>query len=210
MEVYQRCSPVSFSTRPLKTEIRDNWRVVLEYETEGSGPYLIDLSHLPKWDVQGKNLSEITFQDRAIPENPGQSELGDGFLINRMNRTQASVWHLNGENPEIPEAPAFTDVTESGVLLALIGREVFSIAEKLTSLDFSDPEKEAPFLLQGPFSHVPCQMVLSDRENPALLWTCSRGYGQDMAESVLAAGEEWGIRPAGENVFTDWFQKLSD
>ena len=111
----------------------------------------------------------------------------------------------------MPDFSGYTDVTESTVFLALFGPKVFFIAEKLTSLDFMDPAKKAPFLLQGPFCHVPCQIVTLDKSadgNGGFLLTCSRGYGDSMVHAVLEAGAEFGLRPAGENRFSSWIQGL--
>jgi hypothetical protein len=60
----KRQSPVSFPGKPLKTEMRAQWTVVLEYEAEGQGPYLFDLSHLARWDLQDTDLS--SFQPLGI------------------------------------------------------------------------------------------------------------------------------------------------
>ena len=110
----------------------------------------------------------------------------------------------------MPDESGYTDVTESTMCVALIGKNVFSICEKLTALDFMDPQKKAPFLFQGPFSHVPCQIVILNKEgeNPGLILTCSRGYGRDMIDSILHAGEEFGLNPAGESRFTNWIKSL--
>ena len=203
MTSYQRLSPVLFSTGPVKTENRDNWTVVLEYKGEGNGPWLIDLSHRSKWDIQDDKIAEIKPWEIAVPEKPGQCLLENGVLINRMNRTQASIWHLSGDRLKTPDNPAYTDTTDATLFLALVGKQAFSITEKLTSLDFSDPEKKAPFLLQGPLSHVPCQVVVLEKNNDSgtVLLTCSRGYAHDMVKAILEAGEEFGLCPAGESVF---------
>ena len=76
--------------------------------------------------------------------------------------------------------------------------------EKLTKLDFIDPALATPFVLQGPFSHVPCQLVCLGREGgkSGVLFTCSRGYGKDMVDGLMHAGHEFGLRPAGENRFS--------
>ena len=96
------------------------------------------------------------------------------------------------------------------VFLALFGQDIFAITEKLTSLDFLDPAKQPPFLLQGPFSHVPCQIVILDKttDGPGLLFTCSRGYARDLTAAILEAGEEFGLHPAGETAFANWFGQL--
>ena len=96
-----------------------------------------------------------------------------------------------------------------------IGKNVNNISFNLPVLydirfDFADPEKSVPFLLQGPFSHVPCQVVTLERktERSGILLTCSRGYARDMTHAILAAGEEFGLQPAGETAFTRWIETL--
>ncbi len=205
----KRQSPISFPGNPLKTELRGHWTVMQEYEAKGDAPRVIDLSHRIRWDLQDSDIARHRPGGVSIPDTPGRCVFENGVLINRMNRTQASIWHLSGEDLSIPDDPAFTDVTDATVFLALLGKEIFSITEKLTTLDFFDPLKEAPFLLQGPFSHVPCQMVIlgNTPEKSAILFTCSRGYAQDMIAAVLEAGAEFELHPAGENAFSDWVNK---
>jgi hypothetical protein len=210
MEKIIRQSPVSFDVAPVKTEERDNWPVVLEYEDEGPGPYVVDLSHRPRWDLQDAQIDGIKTLGISIPNAPGQCVFEKGFLINRMNRTQAAVWHLSGATPGFPDDPAFTDVTDATVFLAIFGQDILAILEKLSALDFLDPARQTPFLLQGPFSHVPCQIVILDK-TPArsgILMTCSRGYGRDMVAAILAAGAEFNLRPAGERAFSQWLAAI--
>ena len=212
MESIKRCSPVQFESRPVKTKMRDNWTVVLEYEAEGRGPCVIDLSHRTRWDLQDGDISKHQLRGMNIPDTPGRCVFENGILINRMNRTQASIWHLLGESSDVPDDSAFTDVTDATMFLALLGKEIFSITEKLTSLDFLDPLKITPFLLQGPVSHVPCQIVIlgNTAERSGLFLTCSRGYAQDMIAAILEAGAEFELHPAGENAFSDWINRLSN
>jgi len=44
------------------------------------------------------------------------------------------------------------DSVQRGYASSLIGKEVFSICEKLTALDFMDPERKTPFLFWKPQS----------------------------------------------------------
>ena len=208
----KRHSPVAFEANPARTENRDNWTVVLEYDNEGDGPYVMDLSHLPRWDVQDSALGAMVPAGMAIPGTYGRCALENGILINRMNRTQAAVWHLLPQSAPLPLESPFTDVTEATVFLAIVGEKVFSIAEKLSALDFLDPNKQPPFLLQGPLSHVPCQMVTlcRDAEKSGILFTCSRGYAQDMVHAVMAAGAEFGLRAAGEDRFRQWIDAITN
>lgn len=211
MSDIKRQSPVRFTVNPTKTEVRDNWTVALEYEEEGQGPWLVDLAHKTRWDLQNSKIGKLTPGNLPVPAVPGACTFADGTLVNRMNRTQASIYHLGGAMPARPDFPGVTDVTEATVFVALFGPKVFFIAEKLTSLDFMDPAKKAPFLLQGPFCHVPCQIVALEKSaggNGGFLLTCSRGYGDSMVHAVLEAGAEFGLRPAGENRFSSWIQGL--
>ncbi len=208
MKEILRVSPVVFKSTPVKTEIKDNWEVVMEYEGQGNGPYLIDLTHKQRFDLQNSNLAGHKPFQVTIPEIPGHSVLDKEILINRMNNTQASIYNFGEKSIAMPEDSGFTDVTEATLFVALIGKDIFSICEKLTSLDFMDPEKKAPFLFQGPFSHVPCQIVTISRdlENPGLVLTCSRGYGRDMIHAVFDAGKEFGLKPAGEEKFNNFIK----
>jgi hypothetical protein len=199
----KRVSPVALPGRPTRTEEFQGWPVVMSYAEEGAGPWVVDLSHRPRWDLQSTALDEQHPLGRTIPAHPGEVHLAHGLLINRLNASQAALWHLAGDFPEPPADPAFTEVTEATVCLALVGPQVFAITEKLTALDLAAPGHATPRLLQGPFGHVPCQLVVFPEPPgpPALVFTCSRGYGHDMLHAVLAAGEEFGLRPAGQAAF---------
>jgi hypothetical protein len=181
--------------------------VVIAYEDEGVGPFLIDLSHIIKWDIQSADLSQIQPEGVIIPEVPGACVLEKGGLINRMNRTQAMVWYISGGKPKIPDEPGYTDITESFTMLGLLGKEIFSIMERITALDLQPPRKQPPFLLQGPVLHVTCQVVALEKD--ALIIAFSRGYAHSMVEAILEAGLEWGVRPAGEQAFRSYLERLS-
>jgi hypothetical protein len=206
----ERRSPVQFHSEIKKSEVRDRWTVVLAYADEGRGPFLVDLSHAPRWDLQDRNIAQMTPLGKQLPESPGQCLFQDGVLVNRMNRTQAAIWHLFGTAPELPAEPGYTDVTDATVCLALFGPNALAVVEKLCALDFLDPGKQPPFLLQGPFSHVPCQLVLMEKGrgfDGGLLLACSRGYAESMLHALLGAGAEFGLTPAGEKRFSDWLGK---
>lgn len=211
MSQIRRESPVRFGVVPRKSEVRDNWTVALEYDDEGRGPWIVDLSHKTRWDLQDRDVGDLTPCDLAVPAAPGQSLLAGDTLINRMNRTQASIYHLGTAAPVLPDAPGYTDVGEATLFVALLGPKVFLVAEKLTQLDLSDPTQATPFLLQGPFCHVPCQIVTLERSadsSGGFLMTCSRGYGESMVEAIFKAGAEFGLRPAGENRLAAWLATL--
>ena len=57
-----------------------------------------------------------------MPAVPGACTFANDTLVNRMNRTQAALWHLGGsETPTLPTEPGYTDVSEATVFLALFG-----------------------------------------------------------------------------------------
>ncbi len=207
----RRHSPVQFNADPIRAEVRDNWTVALEYGDEGQGPWLVDLAHKIRWDLQDNKIVEQTPCRLAVPEAPGKCTFSGNTLINRMNRTQASIYHLGPATPAMPAFSGYTDTTETTVFLALFGPKVFSISEKLSNLDLHDPASKTPFLLQGPFCHVPCQVVVLERAangSGGFLLTCSRGYADSMVHAVLAAGAEFFLKPAGEDRFTAWINRL--
>jgi hypothetical protein len=205
-----RQSSVHFTAQPLTTQLRDGWNVVLEYEGETAAPQIIDLSHRSRWDVQDGDLNRLKPWGRKIPEAFGQCSYDRGLLINRMNRTQASCWHLAGDALDKPQQRAFTDITDGQMMVALIGREVFAIMEKAVALDFEASPFEPPRLYQAPVFHVPAQIVHfgTDNGQEMLLITCSRGYGHTMTEALLHAGAEWGLHPAGEKAFSACLGKM--
>jgi hypothetical protein len=208
----QRQSPIQLPSRPLKTEVRDHWVVVTAYEKEGDGPWLVDLSHKTRWDYQDGRLDDRTVGGGQVPAAAGQCRLESRILVTRMNLTQAAIWHLDSTGaPPLPAESGYTDVSEATAFLALLGPNVFAVAEKLTALDMMDPSRTPPFLLQGPFSHVACQSVILERKTGgagAFLLTCARGYAQDMVAAISTAGEAYGLCPAGEDRFTSWLLSM--
>lgn len=211
MTEIKRESPVHFKVNPKKSEMRDNWTVALEYDDEGPGPWVVDLAHKTRWDLQDSRIGELMVGELAVPVDPGSCAFGDGVLVNRMNRTQASIYHLETIPESLPDSAGYTDVSESTLFVAVFGPKVFRVTEKLTNLDLLDPAKEPPFLLQGPFCRVPCQIVTLEKSahgSGGFLLTCSRGYGDSMIGAILEAGLEFGLQPAGENRFTNWMTRL--
>lgn len=210
MTQLQRRSPVRFEAGIEKSELRGGWTVVRAYAGEGEGPFLVDLSHVPRWDLQDRNIDAIRPLGLKVPGAPNECGLEGGILINRMNRTQAAIWHLAGGETALPPESGYTDLTDATLCLALFGTNALAVAEKLCALDLQAPRKDAPFLLQGPFAHVPCQLVLMEKGrgfDGCLLITCSRGYAGSMVHAVLGAGAEFGLKPAGERRFSDWLDR---
>ena len=206
----ERQSPVRLPGEPGKTRLRDNWPVVMEYADEGPGPWIVDVSHCARWDVQGRDLAAAMPAGVFVPETPGSVALYAQGLTGRTGQRQAFLW-LFDDQAAGPSGSDCTEITEGSLCLALLGRDVFRITEKLTNLDLCDPTRRLPFLLLGPFCHITCQIVVlqSDPADGAVLVACSCGFGHDVTHSVLCAGAEFGLRPAGENRFLEKIQALA-
>lgn len=200
MEGILRRSPIDFGLDPAETVNRDGWDVVLDYGTGGPGPWLIDLSHKTKIDVEDSNLGQFKPFGIDIPETYGQCAYQNGTIINRMNRTQAYIWHLADSEIEMPPESAYTDITDCHCLLAVTGQNALAVMERVTTLDLGHSDLKAPCLIQGPVLHIPCQLVLFKREadSATVLFSFSRGYGQTLAEALLHDGSELGLQPGGE------------
>lgn len=195
----ERRSPIHLPGKPVGTETRDGWTVVLEYADEGEGPWVVDLSHSPRWDIQGSDLEAAAPKGAAVPGAPGGVACAAGCLVGRTGMRQAFLWAFNGKPPTM--GAGCTETTEGTACIALIGRDVLKIVEKLTSLDLGNPSFKAPFLKLGPFAHLTGQVVVlsTNPQAGAVLVACSRGFGHDLAHAMLQAGEEFGLRPAGES-----------
>lgn len=204
----ERQSPVRLPGKAEKTKVREHWPVVLEYADEGAGPWIVDLSHCRRWDIQGRDL-DAAAAGLSLPDAPGGVLLLNKTLTGRAGRRQALLWAF-GDKAAPPAGAGWTEITEGTLCLALLGRDVFQITEKLTSLDLGDPQRSAPFLLPGPFCHVTCQMAVlgRDPQNAVILIAGARGFAHDLVHAVLAAGEEFGLRPAGESRFLEKFKSL--
>jgi hypothetical protein len=199
MKTIRRRSPIRFSTEPAQTEDWDGWEVAISYGG-GAGPFLIDLSHRSKWDLQDADLSRFRPFGLAVPEKPGRCVYKKGMLVNRMNRTQCAIWHLAGKKPGSPKEAAYTETTDSVALLAVTGKDTLGVMEQITNLDLGASSLTTPCLIQGPILHIPCQVVLFSRSegDATILFSFSRGYGQTMAEALLDSGKNLGLMPGGE------------
>lgn len=211
MSEYRRLSPIRWRVAPAQVERREGWDVVLKYEKEEGGPVLVDLSHRSRWDVQDRDIAALRPAGAPIPEGVGGTLVTEGYVVNRMNRTQASVWHLGSSGPWMPEESCVTETTDAQAFLAILGAEerVYGLMEHVCPLDLAAPGQGRPRLVQGPILHIPCQIVpfaSNAGGTAAVLITFSRGYGQSMAEALLETGHSLRFRPGGESVFMKWME----
>jgi hypothetical protein len=189
--------------------MRNGWEVIQTYENEGNGPFIVDLSHIPKWDLQGEDLSKRRPAGISVPSHSGYCRLEKGMLINVVKWNWAVIWCF-AENPSaFFQEPAFTDVTEAYALLLILGKNVFSVMEKVSALDLVAPSKKRSFLTIGPVLHIRSQVVVMGNDSPGIFVACPRGYGHAMADGLLEAGEEYGLCPAGEKRASEWWHQCT-
>ena len=195
-EAVKRFSPISLPASAKERMEADGWDVVLRYEDQGSGPWVVDLSHRSKWDVQNGSLNTVRVFGKSLPNTPGQCSVIEGWLVNRMNRVQAAMWDIAATEPGPPVKENYaTETTDGACLLALIGENLQPIMEKLTTLDCFPPGKTAPYLIQGPVLHIPMQLVVLTPG--VVLMAFSRGYGQAVVDALFGSCKEFVIRPGG-------------
>jgi hypothetical protein len=165
---------------------------------------MVDLSHCRRWDIQGRDLTEAWPPGFALPDSPGSVILHARGLIGRTGQRQAVLW-LFDDKATAPAGSGCTETTEGSLCLSLLGKDVFRITEKLTNLDLGGPQHQAPFLLLGPFCHLTCQIVVlkNDPADAAVLVACACGFAHDLVHAVLQAGEEFGLKSAGERRFVE-------
>jgi len=205
MSTVFRQSPIIFEQKAAEKTNSLGWEVVLKFEAEGDGPWLVDLSHLQRWDCQSMELDSMAPFGLSVPAEPGQVVLQNSKLISRMNRTQAMITFLRTEDSvETPAAVGFTDITDAHCMLAVLGPEIPRVMEHVSNLDLFSPGRRMPFLTQGPVTHIPAQVVTLAAD--CVLMSFSRGYGQSFADAMLHAASGCELRPGGEGVFNKWFQ----
>jgi hypothetical protein len=195
-----------FLKTPLRTETRDGFQVVLEYEDDPPDLALVDLSHRAKWDLQAADLDGRRPFGIQTPARPGRVSVVDGLLVMRLNQTQAAVWHLGPEPVSPPSKPEFTEITDGRALVAILGRGAFDLMSRLTRLELKTPGVRPPYVIQGPILDVPGRIVVLDHgdESPAVLLSWARGWGQALVGEIMARGAEPGLSPGGEGVFSAW------
>ena len=136
MQHAKRHGPVQFDAVAAEVAERQDWRVVLAYEGEGQGPWLVDLSHRQRWDFQHSDLDSQAPFGLQVPAKPGQVSVQRELLISRMNGTQVAIWRLGqGEAEPAPNDTAYTDMTDAHCMLAVLGADTPHVMEHLSKLD---------------------------------------------------------------------------
>ncbi len=199
-------SVIEFKTAPAAVEVLDGWQVVREYENQGTGPLLVDLSHCPCIDIQDGDIED--YPGLSIPAKMNGITRQEDIFISRMNATQCQVWGLAGRLPAL-DGKSATDITGGQSILALVGSDVDRIMETLSPLDLFSPASEGMTLYQAPVFHIPCQIMVVSRSRALkiVMIAFARGYGQDMANAILNAGEPYNLAPGGISEISQWLEQ---
>ena len=204
----KRMSPVRMPLEADKTEVRNHFEVVLAYGGETSGPSLVDLSHLSKWEIDGANPDEqLKKMGLTLPGKPGQAFLSDEKAVCRLTPTRALIWDFrDGEGDAWKEAKVSNDLTDGSALFFMTGEALLSIMERLTELDLKFKKDSNLLFLQGPVVGIPAKILLgmNQKHQTGMFISVGRGFGQSLVDAILSAGEEADISPAGENIFFRW------
>lgn len=210
MTTLKRISPAELPGNIAKSEERDGYTVALKYQQENeNGPWLIDLCHRPKYDYQCNGKEPGTPSGFSLPKTPGNAKIKDGWLISAIGTSQFSLIHIGKGECTSPDDPGFTETTDGRCLFAIGGIGASMLMEKFTRMNFNDPKLSLPCMLQGPMIHTFGQLhILGKDEDRLFLVNIGRGYAQSVVHAVLDIGKPYGLKPAGEGVFTTWLVKL--
>jgi hypothetical protein len=202
-----RTSPLEVSLQPEETVIRGGYEVALTYLGErGLGyPFLVDISHVPKWILQGRDLEGMQPAGVDIPANPQAASLRKGILAGRLTPHEGWLMALGDEIPSFNE-PGFTRVTDGYAAMALVGHQVWEVLNKLSPVDMEAPAQEPLCVVQAPVEDVPCLLVkvMAGGAAPGLILCVERAYGPFILGAILDAGREFWIAVAGWRRFREW------
>jgi hypothetical protein len=202
-----RTSPLEVPLQPEQTLIRGGYEVALTYlgERNLGYPSVADISHVPKWILQGRHLEAVYPAGIDIPARPQGATLRNGILAGRLTPHECWLMALGDESPSFNE-PCFTRVTDGYAAMALMGPQVWEVLNKLSPVDMQAPAQEPLCIVQAPVEDVPCLLLkgMGRGEVPGLILCVERGYGPFIMEAILDAGREFGIGAAGWARFREW------
>ena len=201
----KRVSPLDMGLDAERVLARNGWEIPLAYvgERPGSAVFVTDLSHVPKWSVNGWDLDGERPAGLSMPAKPGMVALDKGLLLVRTIPSECRVLALGDEVPAF-EDKSFTDVTDAYAAMAVVGARCFDILGKLSSIDLEGPS--SPKAALAPVEDITCMLVRMEGKDgvPGLIAACARGYGHFLLDALLDAGGEYSIRAAGWERFSNW------
>lgn len=178
----------------------DGWPVILRFEPAEADPVvgLTDLSHRPKAVVQGETVKELD------PPKPGLAKWTGQRYIGSLTQDEAVIFDLTGPMKVDWRNPAYTDMTEAWVLLAMWGPQALPVMQRLVEIDIERPELDKPFYLITKNHAINVQIVNLKRTEPGFLIACNRSHGQNLFDTLLHAGAHLGLKLVGMEGFEKW------
>lgn len=209
MITLKRISPVGLPGNIAKSVERGGYTVVLKYKDENErGPWIIDLCHRPKYDFQCNGENPGTPMGLALPAEPGSAVIEKGWLISAVGTSQYLMIHIGQEEYISPVGSGFSDITDGRCLFAIGGKGASTLIEKFTRMNFNDKSLSPPCVLQGPMIQTHGQLhILGEGDDRVFLVNLDRGYARSVVHAILDIGEPYTLKPAGEDVFTNWVTK---
>ncbi len=201
----KRTSPINMGLEPESVLKRNGWEIPLAYvgERVRNNLFVTDLSHIPKWSLQGENLDEMRPAGVATPPKQGAVAMSGGTLLARLTPSEARIFSFSDELPLFEEFN-YTDMTDAYAALAVVGPRCFDVLSKLSAVDLEGAA--SPQAALAPIEDITCFMVRLEGSNgaPGLILASARGYGHFLLDAVMDAGKEYGIQPSGWRRFSAW------
>ncbi|MFH0845459.1 MAG: hypothetical protein V1930_08270 [Pseudomonadota bacterium] len=203
----RRVSPLNMRMGPDGVTRRDGWEIPLTYvgEKTSHSPFIVDLSHVPKWALQGRGLDDMRPAGFILPPKPGEVTFERRTLITRLTPRECHIMALGDEIPRF-EGPQYTDVTDAFASFAVVGARCMEILNKLSSVDLEVPGRAVPRAAQAPIEDVTSLIIRLEGENntPGLIVSVARGYGHFFLDIFMDAGKEFHVAVAGWERFAGW------
>jgi len=206
----KRVSPVDMGLKAERVLVRNGWEIPLAYAAERSKSALFaaDLSHVPKWTLQGPDLDAMRPAGLSMPAKPGMIALERGLLLVRCIPGESRIMALGDELPSFEET-GFTDVTDAYAAVAVVGARCFDVLAKLSPVDLEGPL--SPKAAQAPVEDLTCLLARIEGTGgvPGIILAGARGYGHFFIDALLDAGREYSIQAAGWERFSQWIAGAS-
>ena len=143
---------------------------------------------------------------RAAVDTAAAAALGSAFGTSRSDGGLLVLGQRPGEWMLLGDAGAFVssldtsghvsviDHTHSRALFQLTGTASASLLEKVCSLDWSDAMTPDGAVVSASIAKVTCDLTRQDVDGtPSYLIACDRSFGQYLFDTLLDAGDEFGI-----------------
>lgn len=188
-------------------ELNDCWQVAVRYplQTDRTGNSLVDLSHVPTFEINGPDTSAALTSIFGVDVSLRKIHSADGRHIYRLTPSRAIIF---GEVAELVRVQSGTDsrclttsatrsaidVTGGWASLALIGPDAERILNKVTAVDLRERTLPVEACCQGPIFGV--NTLFGRFADRFELHICSDS-AEFFWEVLMDAGAEFGLRPCG-------------